>query len=372
LDPVGSNPAENCYGTYDMSGNVREWCWNESPGGRVIQGGAWNDVNYMSTNISQLPAFDRSPKNGFRCIIYLDREKIPEQAFQPVEIELQRDYRYETPVSDAEFEILKKQFLYDKKDLNSIVEDIDETPSDWILEKVSYDAAYENERVIAYLFLPKEAIPPLQIVIYFPGSSALRIDSIFASNNTSRNLYYIIKNGRAVIFPIYKGTIERKVGICNPMPSIESHQYTECLVKQIKDLSRSIDYLETREDIDIASLAYLGDSWGGHLGAIIPAVEDRIKLNVLLRSGLPSLNKFPEVDEINYVTHVTTPVLMLNGRYDFVFKYESQVQPMFDLLGTPEQDKKLVLYDTDHFIPKTGMIKEVLDWLDKYFGPVKR
>ena len=371
-EPVGSNPAVNCYGTYDMSGNVREWCWNESPVGRIILGGAWNDVNYMSTSISQLPAFDRSPKNGFRCAIYLDREKISEQVFQPVEIELQRDYRYETPVSDAEFEILKKQFLYDKKDLKSIVEDRDETPSDWILEKVSYDAAYEIERVIAYLFLPKKAIPPFQTIIYFPGATAHDLNSIFGHNSARRNLYHIIKNGRAVMYPIYKGTFERRDGYCNPRPSYQSHQYTECLVKQIKDLSRSIDYLETREDIDTSSLCYIGDSWGGRLGSIIPAVEERIKLNVLLRGGFSSENKFPEVDEINYVSRVKSPVLMLNGRYDFTFPYESTVKPMFDLWGTSENDKKLELYDTDHFIPKTAMIKEVLDWLDKNFGPVQK
>jgi serine/threonine protein kinase len=35
------------------------------------------------------------------------------------------------------------------------------------------------------------------------------------------------------------------------------------------------------------------------------------------------------------------------------------------------EDIKLKLYDTDHFIPKTELIKETLDWLDKYLGPVK-
>jgi hypothetical protein len=43
---------------------------------------------------------------------------------------------------------------------------------------------------------------------------------------------------------------------------------------------------------------------------------------------------------------------------------------MYDLLGAPEKGKKLCLYDTDHFIPEKEMIKEVLNWLDKYLGPV--
>jgi hypothetical protein len=32
----------------------------------------------------------------------------------------------------------------------------------------------------------------------------------------------------------------------------------------------------------------------------------------------------------------------------------------------------LVLYETDHFVPKSEIIKETLNWLDKYFGPVKK
>ena len=44
---------------------------------------------------------------------------------------------------------------------------------------------------------------------------------------------------------------------------------------------------------------------------------------------------------------------------------------MFDLLGTPKDRKELILYETDHFIPKNEYIKVTLRWLDKYLGPVK-
>jgi hypothetical protein len=68
---------------------------------------------------------------------------------------------------------------------------------------------------------------------------------------------------------------------------------------------------------------------------------------------------------------VRTPTLMLNGRFDANFVYETKVQPMFDLLGTPEEHKKLVVYDTDHFLPLTESTKEILAWLDTYLGPVR-
>ncbi len=40
-----------------------------------------------------------------------------------------------------------------------------------------------------------------------------------------------------------------------------------------------------------------------------------------------------------------------------------------DLLGTPEEHKRLIRYDTDHVAPKTDYVEETLAWLDRYLGP---
>ena len=53
------------------------------------------------------------------------------------------------------------------------------------------------------------------------------------------------------------------------------------------------------------------------------------------------------------------------------FPFETTVKPMYDLLGTPDEHKVLKTYPTDHFIPISEQVREVLAWLDKYFGPVK-
>jgi hypothetical protein len=72
------------------------------------------------------------------------------------------------------------------------------------------------------------------------------------------------------------------------------------------------------------------------------------------------------------VTRVETPTLILNGKYDVFFPPETSSQPMLDLLATPAEDKRLILYETDHIPPRAEYIKETLAWLDKYLGPVMR
>ena len=61
---------------------------------------------------------------------------------------------------------------------------------------------------------------------------------------------------------------------------------------------------------------------------------------------------------------------MLNGRFDFFYPVETSQELMFRLLGTPKQYKRRVVYETGHNIPRNELIKETLDWLDRYLGPV--
>jgi len=139
----------------------------------------------------------------------------------------------------------------------------------------------------------------------------------------------------------------------------------------VKDFMRSIDYLETRSDIDCSKLAYYGVSWGGAMGAILPAIETRLKAVVLHVAGLSSQRSLPEVDALNYVSRVKAPVLMLNGLYDHFFPVETSMKPMFALLGTPAEHKKYKLYQSGHMVPRNELIRETLDWFDRYVGPVQ-
>ena len=373
--PVGSLDGPTPYGAFDMAGNVREWCSNLIGGDRVVRGGAWDDNTYMFENISRAQAMDRSAKNGFRCALYPHPEQIPSSAFAEVKEAVVPDFYKEKPVPDSVFKLFRDLYSYDKSDVNSRVDSRKEGP-DWIHEQVSFAAAYGGERVLAHLFLPKNSTPPFQTVIYFPGAASQWLKSSQDMENYYEFtvfLSFIVKSGRAVIYPVYKGTFERITDNTSAVINgdVNSFQFAEISIQWVKDLKRAIDYLETRSEIDSGRIAYEGMSWGGVYGLIIPAVEERLRASVLIAGSMNGEGR-PEIDEVNFIGRIKVPTLMLNGRYDTINPYEKTIKPMYDLLGTPAENKKLMLYDTDHIPPVNEMIKETLAWLDKYLGPVKR
>lgn len=134
----------------------------------------------------------------------------------------------------------------------------------------------------------------------------------------------------------------------------------------------AVDYLETRPDIDHAGLAFYGLSLGANRGPLMCALETRFKTCVLLAGGLSADEQPPEIDGVNFAPRAHQPLLMLNGRYDFDQSSEMQAKPMFRLWGAPEKDKRLVLFEAGHLPGDLrDIIREILDWLDKYLGPVK-
>jgi formylglycine-generating enzyme required for sulfatase activity/dienelactone hydrolase/tRNA A-37 threonylcarbamoyl transferase component Bud32 len=350
------------YGTYDMAGNVKEWCANAVGERRYILGGGWNEPNYQFRSGDARAPFDRSANNGIRLIKLPDPSAVPAAALKPIE-RIARDYSREKPVSDELFEAFKGLYSYDAADLKPTVEPVNDGFPSWRVERVSYAAAYGNERIIAYLFLPKNASPPYQTVVYFPHSGGLSLRSFEQAEMSY--LGFIIKAGRALLLPMYKGTYERRIV---PFPTGRI-VLRDLSIAMIKDLGRSVDYLQTRSDIDHNRLAYFGVSMGAAIGPVALAVEKRFKTAVLWSGGFATTPaETAEDDPFNFAPRVTTPVLMLNGRDDFTFPVETSQAPMFQMLGTPPADKRRVEYPGGHIFPFARMIKDTLDWLDKYLG----
>ncbi|MBI3665177.1 MAG: SUMF1/EgtB/PvdO family nonheme iron enzyme, partial [Acidobacteria bacterium] len=386
---VGTYEGIGPYGTYDMAGNVKEWSWNEEAGRRYILGGGWNEPAYLFSWAEPRLPFDRSRLNGFRCVKYAGSGGAPEALARPI-TRVFRDFTKEKPVSADVFQVYKSMYSYDRTDLNPVIESEDNSSEFWRKQKVSFNAAYGSERVIAYLFLPKNKPGPHQTVIFFPGAGAVGARSS-EDLPYEKALDFLMKSGRALLFPIYKGTFERSFDRWSGDPAA----IRDRAIQWRKDLGRSIDYLQSRNDIDSQKLAYCGHSMGSRTGVILLPLEDRLKVAVLLDGGfslgrmagdmprpLPGPGKpppemvrgLPEADPVNFAPRVKIPVLMINGRYDFIFPVEAAQIPLFRALGTPTKDKRHVIFETPHnvFTAGSDMVREVLDWLDRYLGPVNR
>jgi pimeloyl-ACP methyl ester carboxylesterase len=344
-----------------MAGNVREWCWNPVADRRYILGGDWNDDGDMCMNPENLAPFDRSEGNGFRCIKPVGQ--IPEQALGARE--LSPVNRVGAPVSENVFQAYAGIFSYDRGQLDAATERAGESPH-WRTEKISFRAAYGGERVTAYLFLPKNAKPPFQTVVYCPTLAA-----VYA--HTSDQLEYpfmsfLMQSGRAVMYPIYKSTYERGTGAVWQGPSGER----DVILHWRKDLSRSIDYLETRPDIDVNRLAFFGASLGSFWGPIFTQVDHRFKTSVLVAGGLSPNIPLPEVDSVNYLPRNHTPILLIAGRTDYICPVETHQKSVIRLSAAKPEDKRHVILNSGHSpSPFSEVIKEVVPWLDRYLGPVQ-
>ena len=365
---VGTPRGVSVTGVSDMAGNVREWVYNEAGGGlRYILGGGWSDPTYAFVDAYAQPPMDRSVINGIRMVRYAATDSNVALAMRPIPRKF-TDWFKVPSVSDAVFEGYRRQFDYDPLPLDATVERTDSTSEEWNAEFVSFTAAYGGERMQAWVFLPKQGTPPYQTVVFFPGSGA--INTRTSAERRDMTASFVVKSGRAFVLPIYKSTYERTDTLTSDLAN-ESIFWRDHVVMWAKDYRRALDYLSSRPDIDSTKFAYFGFSWGGNMGGLIPAIEPRIKTAVLYVAGLTMERGRPEVDPINYLPRVRLPVVMLNGRYDYYFPTETAQRPFFERLGTPAADKKWVVYEGGHDVPRPRLIAEALAWLDKYLGLVR-
>jgi dienelactone hydrolase len=376
--PVGSHMGIGHTGLYDMAGNVKEWCWNATDdveSHRYILGGGWGEQTYLFTMRDSRSPWNRSAINGFRCVQYPEQDGVvPDELFGPLGQHSIRDYSTEAPCPDDEYQIIKRQFGYDRTPLNAVVESIDDRSPFWRKEKITFDAAYDDERVIAFLFVPRSVEPPYQVVVYWPGGGKSGIPT-FTDLPDRDFTELIITGGRALLFPVYKGMFQRRLATW-PDPRRTPLKFRDLIIQVSKDLQRSIDYLETRDDIDKERIAYYGMSGGAVMGPMVLAVESRFRAAVLVVGGFYTWMELPATtDPLNHAPRVNTPVLMINGKEDSYFPVETSQIPMFNLIATPEEDKKHKIYPGGHGL--LGLFSkqirgDVHDWLDRYLGPVKK
>jgi hypothetical protein len=348
-----------------MAGNVKEWCLNETNSGFVATGGSWEDPIYMFAHFGVFPSFYRSNNIGFRCVRTSGKVTGKQGAMK---INLEERIPVYTSVDEATYKTFLAHYKYDKIALNpSVIEKI-ETP-DWKKEKVIFPGV-DNEPIIAYLYLPTRAAKPYQCLNWIPHSGVIGGDQ-HVDVAAEYGLGPQIKAGRALLAVVPKGARERPHETGFEWPDIETVKYREQVIHYATEFSLGLDYLATRDDIDMDRLAFVGSSWGATgPGIIMAAVEERYHSVIFIAGGIGTYNlkKLPEVNPINFAPYIKAPKLLLNGRYDEAFPLETEARPFYKLLREPKQ---LSLVDAGHVPPLEKRVPIINKWLDKTLGPVK-
>ena len=357
---VGSRQGVGPFGAVDMAGNIKEWCRNQAgtTGLRYILGGGWNEPVYRFRESEARDAWRRDATFGVRLM----KSPAVEAAVRPV-THVYGDPKSLVPVSDDQFALLRAFYNYDRTPLKATVEARDDRSPYWVKERVSFDAAYGGERVPAYLFLPKNGKPPFQTVVLFPSSYAREVASSELLDVASFD--FIVRSGRAVLYPVYYGTYERRGPEAPGVGAARDRN-----VNWAKDFFRAVDYLETRPEVDRDRLAYYSLSLGAFFGPIPVSLEPRLKVAVFAAGGL-RFTRQPEMQTANFMPRVTVPVLLVNGKDDFAVPPEARAR-FLELLGTPSDKKRAVALDGGH-VPSDmrGFYREVLNWFDLHLGPVR-
>lgn len=381
---VGSLSDHGLYGTLGMAGNVKEWCFNERDDGqRFILGGSCGEPIYTPLMLDSSLPIRRDELFGIRCVKFLNGEKGPAAAWEKsVRIPWPAPTIRDELLDDSTFRlVIQDRYAYDRTaPLDAISEQTDE--GDWFHVTARINTAYRDskgrwERMTVHLFMPKGSVPNkgFQTVVYCPGSDAQMLPRIRPLAE-EYGLDAIVRNGRAVAVPIYQGMYERR----QAAPFDDDAKGSEELRINVGlDLFRAIDYLQTRDDIDMNRIGYYGFSLGADWAGCLAAFEPRLRAIVFEAGGLPNnpLRKDrPLLEWRHYLPHLKAPVLMINGQADTVNPVQESQVPMFQLIGSPIKEH-YVHPNGHHMLPPDIKFEQILRWFDRHLGepeilPMKR
>ncbi len=349
------------YGCYQMAGNVAEWLLNAQADGFTVAGGSWKDPPYLFSYFGAVPGFNSVNTLGFRCVLN-SSNPTGDQGAMP--LNPGDAIPFYKPVSDSQFQAMLRHYQYDKTPLDPQIMEVKETDL-WRREKISFAGA-ASARAFAYLYLPKNASRPLQVIQYYPGAG---VDiGLTVPDEVEGHAAPYIKAGRAVFAVVLKGYSERPQPPNYTPAGRDSVRLRGAVVNKVIDSQRGLDYLVTRSEIDPGKIAFFGVSMNQTRMSLL-GVETRYAAVILMGCGYPFPGLIPETDAVNFLPHARPPKLWIHGRYNEIIPLKTGAEPFYKLLGEPKQ---MFLHDGGHIPPLEVSVPAINSWLDKTMGPVKR
>jgi dienelactone hydrolase len=277
---------------------------------------------------------------------------------------------------------LRQMFDYDQSSLLDVKEAGTEDKSGISVRDISY-ASPKGGRVTAYLVVPPRKGKFAGVIFMHarPGG-----------RNTFLNEALSLAKAGAVSLLIdapFSRSGESKRDFDPTVTKAKDDR--DIYIQTVVDLRRGVDLLLSRSDVDSKRIGFIGHSYGAHTGAILAAVEKRIKAFVIM-AGSPSLTEFlrtstvpaivetrnsltkeqqenyfntlASVDPINYIGHVAPSALFLQfGKND---RYPTNEKAT--LYAKAASNPKLVkTYDAGHELNDEAQ-RDRAEWLRKQIG----
>lgn len=175
-------------------------------------------------------------------------------------------------------------------------------------------------------------------------------------------------------------------------PGTEPQAVRDNYIQAVVDFRRGIDLLLARSDVDPNRIAYVGHSSGARWGAILSAIDKRIKA-VVLMAGVPQdatilmesddpdyiefrkstpkevldtyFKTVSKLDAINYVPYAApVPLLFQFARYEQYFNEAA----MMKYAQAASEPKLVKWYDAGHGLNDIQSLIDRADWLQKQIG----
>ncbi|MEM2248937.1 MAG: alpha/beta fold hydrolase [Candidatus Bathyarchaeia archaeon] len=275
----------------------------------------------------------------------------------------------------------RRYYEYDRALPLNVHEEVIEDKDNYKLIKVYFDSV-NNERVPGLLMLPKRD-GKVPCVIFLHGYGGSKDDIRRVADVVAREGYALM-----AIDAKYHGE-RREIG--KELFSPDINISVNGIIQTVIDLRRAVDYLETKPEIDIERVGYVGGSMGGILGAIFIGVEPRIKAAALIVAGgnmslmireskhytMPKIREYirrenvsyeelqrvlDPIDPINFIGYFSPrPIVFHLGKYDEDVPAESGRQ-LYERAGEPKQ---VYWYDTGHNVPLDLVLARILDFMDR-------
>ena len=345
--------SENNNGIYDMAGNVREWVSNNiiDNHSRGILGGSFADDTYVPFDFYSQNAWNRSSYNGVRLVKKIEPDNSGEIFYKREKL---RNFYENYITTEKEWALIESLFMYDKNKINfEQLNTFKVTGQKFYCTSSNIIASNMTMPVHHLKANPK--IKSKKALIYFPGSNALYRDKI----NYPTWMTEMVNSGIDVIFPEYLSTYSRQDGMKTDIGNT-SMNYRDHLITWVKEVRYAVDYAIQNG----YEPHYFGVSWGGQVGVNILAIEDRFKTGILYVGGISLDNVREEIQPEKYAARINTPTLLLNGRYDFYFPYQSSQLPLFNLMNLDNKNKRHVVVDYAHYVPMHIVKEETLKWIN--------